>query len=225
MQKSPQARVATNAPSDHPSPRLLDTGASHHVTHDLANLSLHSPYDGTKEIIIGDGIGVPITHTGSLSFSTSSKFFSLFNVLCVPHMSRNIMSISQLCTENNLLIEFSSYSYVVKDRLTGGTLIKGPTRNGVYELHVPKSINSCSSVKSSAINWHHRLGHPSFSTFKILVSDFNLDVSSIFPFNCNSCQCNKSHKLPFNKSTLISKAPLDLVYTDLWTCPVYSIDG
>ena len=28
---------------------LLDSGASHHVTHDLANLSLHTPYDGTEE--------------------------------------------------------------------------------------------------------------------------------------------------------------------------------
>ena len=29
---------------------LLDTGASHHITNDLSNLSLYSPYDGRDEL-------------------------------------------------------------------------------------------------------------------------------------------------------------------------------
>ncbi|KAI4347888.1 hypothetical protein L6164_008664 [Bauhinia variegata] len=222
----PQAHVATASISSHPSPWLLDTGASHHVTHDLANLSLHHPYDGTKEIVIGNGTGIPITHTGSLFFPTSSsKSLSLSNVSCAPTMTRNIISISQLCSENNLIIEFTSNSFVVKDRLTGAQLIQGPTRHGIYEWPSPAPILAFSSVKASALAWHHRLGHPSLSTFKNIVSNFRLHVSSDFSFNCNSCHCNKSHKLPFSQSTLISNAPLDLIYTDLWTSPLYSIDG
>lgn len=34
--------------------------ASHHITQDLANLSLYQPYDGTEEILIGDGSGLPL---------------------------------------------------------------------------------------------------------------------------------------------------------------------
>lgn len=43
----PQANFATaTIPTN--SPWLLDSGASHHVTQDLSNLSLHQPYDGTE---------------------------------------------------------------------------------------------------------------------------------------------------------------------------------
>lgn len=140
-------------------------------------------------------------------------------------MSRNIISISKLCSDNNLLIEFSSNSFVVKDQITGAHLIKGPTRQGVYELPSPSSILAFFTVKVPAIDWHHRLGHPSIAIFKKLVSLFNHDVSSSFTFNCDACQCYKSYKLPFCQSTLVSNSPLELVYTDVWTSPAYSIDG
>lgn len=35
----------------------------------------------------------------------------------------------------------------------------------------------------------------------------------------------KSHKLPFVESSLVSIAPLELIYSDVWTSPVFSIDG
>ncbi|XP_010541618.1 PREDICTED: uncharacterized protein LOC104815030 [Tarenaya hassleriana] len=46
------------------SPWLVDSGASHHITSDLESLSLHSPYRGGDEVILGDGSSLPITHTG-----------------------------------------------------------------------------------------------------------------------------------------------------------------
>ncbi|KAE8678139.1 Detected protein of unknown function [Hibiscus syriacus] len=89
--RPPSPRQAqTNVATTHPSniTWLLDSGASHHVTTDLSNLTLHSPYDGTDEIMIGDGSGLPISHTGSTSFTTPSHSFSPSNVLCVPTMKR-----------------------------------------------------------------------------------------------------------------------------------------
>lgn len=59
----PQAQYASNITSFH-QPWLLDTGASHHITTDLANLSLHQPYTGNDDVMIGDGTGHQITHTG-----------------------------------------------------------------------------------------------------------------------------------------------------------------
>ncbi|GKV19393.1 hypothetical protein SLEP1_g29663 [Rubroshorea leprosula] len=41
---------------------LLDSSASNHVTNDLANLALHSKYNGLDELQIGDGTGLKITH-------------------------------------------------------------------------------------------------------------------------------------------------------------------
>lgn len=95
----------------------------------------------------------------------------------------------------------------------------------MYEWPSPSHILALSTIKAPTINWHHRLDHPSLAIFKHIISDFKLDVSSLLFFNCNACQCNKIHKLPFNLSTLISHAPLDAIYTDLWTSPVHSLDG
>ena len=56
---------------------LLDNGASHHVTSDLSNRSLHSPYSGSDDVMIGDGSSLQITHSSSTTLSTSSKTFQL----------------------------------------------------------------------------------------------------------------------------------------------------
>lgn len=110
----PQAHVA-NVVSPSSSTWLLDTGASHHVTTFLNNLALHIPYDGTDELIFRDGTGLKISHVGSLSFSHMSSSIKLNNVQFVPSMSRNIISISQLCLDNNASIEFLPHSFVMKD--------------------------------------------------------------------------------------------------------------
>ncbi|RVW15056.1 Retrovirus-related Pol polyprotein from transposon RE2 [Vitis vinifera] len=41
---------------------LLDFAASHNITGDLQNLSIHSEYDGTDEVVLGDGSGLAISH-------------------------------------------------------------------------------------------------------------------------------------------------------------------
>lgn len=84
-----------------------------------------------------------------------------------------------------------------------------------------------SAVKTTLPAWHHRLGHPSLPTLQHMLSSFHLDVShsSHLPFHCNSCLCNKSHKLPFTGSTLSTSSPLEMVYTDVWTSLISSIDN
>ncbi|RVW33979.1 Retrovirus-related Pol polyprotein from transposon RE2 [Vitis vinifera] len=52
---------------------IVDFGASHHVTGDLSNLSHHQPYEGPDDILLGDGSGLEITHTGSSKLLTPSK--------------------------------------------------------------------------------------------------------------------------------------------------------
>ncbi|RVW13786.1 Retrovirus-related Pol polyprotein from transposon RE1 [Vitis vinifera] len=224
-----QANVATTIPSN--TTWLLDSGASHHVTTDLHNLALHSLFDGIDEIMIGDGSGLPISHTGSTSLTTPSHSFTLSNVLCVPTMKRNLISISQFCKSNNTSIEFLPFSFHVKDLHTGAILLQGRTKDGVYEWPLSTTQSHplivFSSVKTTLSEWHHRLGHPSLSIFKNIMSSFHLDVSrpSNFNFNCNSCQCNKSHKLPFSTSTLSTSSPLKVIFTDIWTSTVYSTDN
>ncbi|RVW63616.1 Retrovirus-related Pol polyprotein from transposon RE2 [Vitis vinifera] len=41
---------------------LIDSAASHNITGDIKNLSIHSKYDGTDEVHLGDGTGLAVTH-------------------------------------------------------------------------------------------------------------------------------------------------------------------
>lgn len=78
----PQAHVAT-APLSSTSPSwLLDLCSFHHVTNDIHNISLHHPYDGAEEIIVGNCMGVPLDQMGLVSPPTFCNYLNLANVLC-----------------------------------------------------------------------------------------------------------------------------------------------
>ncbi|KAF5442060.1 hypothetical protein F2P56_037245 [Juglans regia] len=121
---------------------LIDSAASHNITGDLAKLSIHSEYDGTDEVVIGDGSGLPVSHIGSLVFHTPTRTFHLNDTLCVPNIKKNLISVHNFTTHNNVFVEFHPLFFLVKDQTTGTVLLKGACENGVYTLpeSMPKSV-------------------------------------------------------------------------------------
>lgn len=153
------------------------------MAQDLNTLSLHSEYDGTDEIAVGNGNKLQITHIGFATLSSSSKSFTLTNVLCVPQMTRNLLSVSKFGQSNNLSIEFLPHCFLVKDLQTGNTLLKGPLRNGVYEWpiaiissSVPTAYTSVKTTLSglASLPWSTIRSNSSSNDFSILSSYFVL---------------------------------------------------
>lgn len=89
-----------------PNPWILDSGATYHITSDINNLSLHQPYLGGEEVIVGNGATLPITHTGSTLLPSMSKPLSLNQVICVPNIAQNLVSVYRLCNTNRVSVEF-----------------------------------------------------------------------------------------------------------------------
>ncbi|XP_010474349.1 PREDICTED: uncharacterized protein LOC104753857 [Camelina sativa] len=148
----PQAHHTTAGSQPDLTPWLLDSAASHHIASDLSNLSLHSPYTGNDTIMIGNGTGLPVTHTGSVSFPSHSKPLQLQNVLCVPEMRRNLISVNKFCKTNNVMVHLCPFDFQVKDLHTGITLLNGKANEGVYEWPLSASkpfASAFSSIKSS----------------------------------------------------------------------------
>lgn len=112
-------------------------------------------------------MGHPISH------AAPHKSYKFSNVLYVPSISRNILSISQFCHENNVQIGFLPTSFHVKEFSTGKILLQGPTKYGVYEWY-PSAPTVNSTIKSSVHDWHHRLGHLSISVLKTSSCSFPL---------------------------------------------------
>jgi hypothetical protein len=74
------------------------------------------------------------------------------------------------------------------------------------------------SSKNSTTQLHARLGHLSSSTIRFMLSKNNLPFSSDLSHEsiCDACQQEKSHQLPYPKSSSVSKSPLELVFSDVW---------
>ena len=142
-------------------------------------------------------------------------------------MKKNLISISQFCTSNNVSIEFLPSTFLVKELHTGATLLQGQTKDGVYEWPTSSPLLALSTIKTTTIDWHHRLGHPAFPILKHIVSRNALGLSSSLSsdFSCNACLCNKSHKLSFSNSTIVTTKPLEVIFSDVWTSPIYSPHG
>ena len=75
--------------------------------------------------------------------------------------------------------------------------------------------------------WYSRLGHPFLPKFLKFLSVLHIffPKEHLCSFSYTSCNINKSHKLPFSKSSITSSSPLDVIFSDVWISPVSSSDG
>lgn len=133
---------------------LMDTGASHHTVNDATSLHTLMDYTGPDEIVLGDGKSLRISHTGSVSIPLNSRSLVLSEVLCVPNLHKNLVSVSKLCRTNSVSVEFFDTYFVVKDRQSGTPLVRGPVVSDVYNISVQQPQLNV-STKSSLSSWHH----------------------------------------------------------------------
>ncbi|TXG57696.1 hypothetical protein EZV62_015525 [Acer yangbiense] len=86
--------------------------------------------------------------------------------------------------------------------------------------------NASMNVKDSATLWHNKLGHPSSKILKQILRQMNVSCNvSNFDW-CDACKLGKMHQLPYNRSEIKSKSPLEMVYTDIWgPSPMVSATG
>jgi len=77
------------------------------------------------------------------------------NVLHVPNMKKNLISVSQLTRDRDLVVEFNSSSCLIKDKNIGEVLLQGCLKDGLYRLSstlaLVASSSSAQSIKSQPI--------------------------------------------------------------------------
>jgi len=173
----------------------------------LKNLSIHSEYDDTDEVVIGDGSSLVVSHIDFLTLKSPKRIFILRDTLCVPNICKNLIFVHHFASQNNVFLEFYLFYFLVKDQTTGATLLRGACESGVY--HFPNSLVGSNSKivanvheRTSFDMWHKRLGHPSFKIVRNLVHHFSLPIAhnkmnSLY----SSCFINKAHQLPFRSTS------------------------
>ena len=205
-----------------------DSGATHHLTSDLANLNVRvDEYHGQEQICVGNGNSLPITHIGTTQLLSPSSSFKLHDVLHVPQISQNLLSIQKFTTDTHTFVELHPKFFNVKDQPTGKLLLHCPSRNGLYPFpfvinktqRSNKTLGSPSAFvgeRVSHLQWHSRFGHPALRTVSRIISRFGLPVISNSNNNfCFACLNSKSKQLSFSLSSSLYHSPLDLIFTDV----------
>jgi hypothetical protein len=78
---------------------------------------------------VGNGTCLAIKNIGtSLLFQPN---FILCNVLHVPKITKNLLSVQKFTLDNNAFVEFHPSCFFVKDHISGKILHKGPSKNGL----------------------------------------------------------------------------------------------
>jgi hypothetical protein len=169
----------------------------------------------------------------------------LHNLLHVPSITKNLISVSKFARDNHVFFEFHPNFCLVKSQANIEVLLYGNVgHDGLYEfphlkLQPPASclVSSTSSFepssypspvintlcKSAQFNWHLRLGHPNPHSMQTILDLCNIRSSNKNDMFCSACCMGKAHRLHSPLSTTQYSTPLELIYSDLWgPAPVVS---
>ena len=148
----------------------------------------------------------------------------MMNVLHVPHLAKNLVSVGQI-VEQGMQVKFNKSGCFIEKH---GKLIARGKRQGrmfILDVNMPQMAAAMFTKGSNIISdvemWHKRIGHISMQTLqnmlrKNVVNGLpKLNICEISKV-CEACQYGKQNRLSFPLEGYRSKNLLDLIHTDVW---------
>lgn len=208
---------------------IIDSGASYHMT----------PYDAfvaekkksnVSEILAANNSTMMVKGTGKSRVTLNKEEIEINNVLHVPELAGNLLSIYQIVKKGNKVIfdkDFCSIYGPDED-----LIIQCKPVNGTYKLknEVPNATCMLSKAEAnSAFTWHRRFGHINYNSLCKMrdgaVTGMKFPNANIGLSNCKICAKGKQSRLPFERSKRKTKQVLDLIHSDLVEMEKLSIGG
>lgn len=163
---------------------ILDSGASRHICHQRELFHNWRRVHGVTVIL-------PTTYCMSVEFIGDirlSEQLLLQDVLFVPQFTYNLISVSYLLNDKNLVINFSGSSCTIHDRNLLTMIGKAESSNGLYVFSPDKSHCLFATVCSVSLDtWHSRLGHTSFQRLSLLKNTLHFSHSPADYTPCHIC--------------------------------------
>jgi hypothetical protein len=156
----------------------------------------------------------------------------LSSVLHVPAFPVNLVSLSALVDQLDCRIIIDKRNCVIQERRTGRNLGTATRcsglwymdREGIKDALCTMLVSTMEEKEATVMLLHCRLGHLSFD--KIYKAFPNVmcgvDKSKLF---CDACEFAKHIRTSYISRGIRSVSPFVLVHSDVWTCPMTSING
>jgi hypothetical protein len=171
-----------------------DSVETDHVTNKLDKLVVRDAYTRGDQIYTAGGSGMHIAHIGNSVIHTPCCNLNLNNVLHVPQASKNLASIHHITVDNNVFFELHPIFFFIKYQESKGTLLQCRSKGGIYPLPCSPSSKAFlkqvfNIIKFPVSLWHARLGHPSSSITRFVLSKNCISHSSDVSNNevCDAC--------------------------------------
>lgn len=121
-----------------------------------------------------------ISCVGKSYLTNGRKNLVLQNILCVPDITKNLVSVFKLAQDNHIYLEFHGYYCLIKDRATRETLLIGTLKDGLYHLE-SASVMTAEVEHSSSFKQQHMHKNKGTSSF-ILLGVTNLTNINVVVF-------------------------------------------
>ena len=196
---------------------IVDSGASDHMTGSAIVFCTYGKCVDDIRVTVADGTHSTVAGQGHIDLSS----LKLQNVLHVPFLQCNLLSVSKITKDLNCAVTFFPSHCVFQDLSLGRMIGNAEERNGLYYLSgvcSPSRLNNVSlsvTSNSDVMLWHKRLGHPNFTYLKRLYPGLfnNKELSS---FQCEHCIYAKQPQQPHPIQPYKSSQPFHLIHSDIW---------
>ncbi|KAL4282412.1 hypothetical protein GQ457_03G013080 [Hibiscus cannabinus] len=201
---------------------IVDSGCSNHMTNDEKKLQDIDEYEERRVVLTANNSRLSISHVGKTTLPRNdSQQLQLEKVYLVPGLKKNLLSVPQLTAVGNyVLFGPEDVSIFQKVEVIGTPIVKGRRTISVYVLSAESTYVDKTRKNETVDLWHERLGHVSYYKLKVMMEKQILrglpQVDIRTDIVCAWCQFGKAHQLPFKESKHQSKAPLELVHSDVF---------
>ena len=149
---------------------IIDSGATDHMTSKSQLFHTYTPSPSHKKIAVANGSLATVASFGDIYITPT---LILKNVLHVPKLSANLVSIQKLTHDLKCYAIFFPSYYVFQEQGSGRRIGLAKEMSGLYHLESSQKTSNnlslsflSSSNKDTIWLYHLRLGHPSFKVLR-----------------------------------------------------------
>jgi hypothetical protein len=206
-------------------PWYLDSAATSHMTNCK---DLFTSFEYVKDMVaVADGRQLDSQGRGTIRIRFTSEWIRIHQVLYVPGLQGNLLSVGQL-VENGIECRFSSQGAELRQagetlaraNREGRNFILRPTRGAHEARNTTVAIrHSKQDLDSDSYElWHRRLGHIGDGKMKLLETTVTgvTGLAAGMRQPCEACALSKSVRVLNKEAPERTKKRLQRVYTDFW---------
>ena len=204
---------------------IVDTGASDHMSYDLTLFDKLVSLQKAVYVTLPDGSVKSVTLRGNVKLDNN---FILQRVLYVPEFKFNLLLVTKLLADQNLCIHVYPSKCIFQDLTTNKIVTAAHEHNGLYTLESSCSKTYKGKTGSADVLQEEGAVLGCFTAVNKACTGLSLDVLhakmkyisdckdfALNGFFCETCILAKAHRLPFERSTISTKNPFELIHMDL----------